>query len=422
MTDTPTEGRKTLTFDSDVGSTRSRWVAGGLAVAIIGWMGSGYILPSSDPTPVTAASATPKAVTVAVRQSVAESVEQVFVAEGQALPDRDTAIRAETSGQIAELLVDKGAVLEAGQVIARFDTAARRSDLARAKEELNRAQREFDNASALVARGVATVDRVSEARATLAAAEAGVTTAEEAIGNTEIRAPFAGRLETLDIDTREFVSTGTDIGRIVDNTPLTIRIQIPQQSLSDIKVGQTAEVAFITGATGTGEVKFVGTSADVDTRTFLAEIEVPNEGGTIPAGISAQLRIPTGKLTAHFVSPAILSLDTDGTLGIKTVTADNLVEFHKISIVRAQTDGIWVSGLPDEAQIISIGQGFVNNGETVDPQPDGDDNVSAAQAPVPGAPEAKAAANGNGQIIATAPETDIPAERPADAAKKESVQ
>ncbi len=421
MTDTSPGGRKTLSFESDRGSTRSRWVAGGLAVAIIGWMGSGYIVPSADPAPVAAPKAS-KAVTVAVRRSVAEPVDQVFVAEGQALPDRDTAIRAETSGQVAELLVSKGALLEAGQVIARLDTAARRSDLSQAREELKRAQREFDNASALVERGVATVDRSVQARATLAAAEASVTAAEEAIRDTEIRAPFAGRLETLDIDPREFVSTGTDIGRIVDNTPLTIRIQIPQQSRRDIKVGQTAKVAFITGETETGTVRFIGTSANAETRTFLAEVEVANEDGAIPAGISAQLRIPTAELTAHFVSPAILSLDTGGALGIKTVNDGNIVEFHEISIVRAQTDGIWVSGLPDEAQIISIGQGFVNDGETVDPQPDGDDSLSAAQRPAPGAPEAKAARSGSGQIIATVPHTDLPADGPDHASPKEMIQ
>lgn len=424
MNQTPADEPRPLTFESDKGSTRSRWVAGGLALAIAGWMGSGYLLPSDDAAQQPVRSAARKPVTVAVRHSVAEQVEQVFVAEGQALPDRDTPIRAETSGKIAEVLVAKGDDLDAGQVIARFDTSARQSDLARATEELNRAQREFDNASALVERGVATVDRLAQARASLAAAEAGVTAAQEALRDTEIRAPFAGRLEALDIDAGEFVSLGADVGRIVDNTPLTIRIQIPQQALRDIKVGQTAEVDFITGETGTGKVQFVGTSADAETRTFLAEIEVPNADRSIPAGISAQLRIPTGRQTAHFVSPAILSLDTDGTLGIKTVNGDNVVEFHKIAIVRAQTDGIWVSGLPDEAQIISIGQGFVNDGEKVDPQPegDGDDGLSSPQPPVPGAPEATAPAQPGGQIIATTPDGDVPLERPADDGGRKAIR
>ncbi|ASM74839.1 MULTISPECIES: efflux RND transporter periplasmic adaptor subunit [Roseobacteraceae] len=368
MTETPTNPRQTLEFESDRGSNKSRWVAGGLAIAIIGWMGSGYILPSEDTEETAKTSVTPRAVTVAVRRSDAEVVEQVFVAEGQALPDRDTMIRAETSGQIGEVLVEMGADLEAGQVIARFGLASRQADLERAEQELGRAQREFDNATELVKRGIATVDRVAQARATLAAAQASVSEAQEAIKNTEIRAPFAGRLESLDINIGEFVSMGADVGRIVDNTPLTISIQIPQQSLRDIKVGQAAQVAFITDETSTGEVQFVATSADAETRTFMAKITVPNTDGAIPAGISAQLRIPTGELTAHFVSPAILSLDTDGTLGIKTVNPENVVEFHKIDIVRAQTDGIWVSGLPEQTQIITIGQGFVNSGETVNPQ------------------------------------------------------
>ncbi|MFX0542169.1 efflux RND transporter periplasmic adaptor subunit [Roseovarius sp. S4756] len=406
MTEANTDGRRPLSFESDKGSARSRWVAGGLAVAVIGWMGSGYIIPSDSAPAPSGGAVTRKAVTVAVRRSVAEPVQQVFAAEGQALPDRDTMIRAETSGLIAELLVDKGAELEAGQVIARFDTAARLSDLTRAEEEMSRAQREFDNASALVERGIATVDRVTEARAALAAARAGVTTAEEAIENTEIRAPFAGQLEVLEIDTGEYVATGTEIGRIVDNTPLTIRIQIPQQARGDIEVGQSAEVSFITGAAGRGQVTFVGTSADAETRTFLAEVEVPNEGGAIPAGISAQLRIPTGEMTAHFVSPAILSLDTDGTLGIKTVNDRNVVEFHQIDIVRAQTDGIWVSGLPDEAQIISIGQGFVNDGEAVDPQPESGVEAADQQEPVPGAPDVQSETKASGQITMSENGTD----------------
>ena len=373
MTDNDTPERETLNFDSDAGSSRSKWVAGGLSLAIFAWMGSGYILPSSDGDSAQKTAVEAKAVSVAVRASTAELVDQVFVAEGQALPDRDTLIRTEISGQIAEVLAQKGDDLEAGQVIARIQDGTRTADLTRAQEELNRAQREYDNAVALRERGIATADRVASARATLASAQAGLTAANEAIGKGDLTAPFAGRLEELDINEGEFVSAGAQVARIVDNTPLSIRIQVPQQALKDIKVGQEADVDFITGISATGVVKFVGTSANAETRTFQAEIEVDNADGAIPAGISAQLRIPTGELVAHFVSPAILSLGTDGTLGVKTVNGDDVVEFHEVSIVRAQTDGIWVSRLPEQARIIAIGQGFVSDGERVTALPEGED-------------------------------------------------
>jgi len=358
---------QTLDFENERGASRSKWVAAGLVIAIVGWMGSGFFAPSDD-TPTTATTeAVARVVSVAVTPSTAQTVTQYFVAEGQALPDRETNLRAEATGQIKDVLVKKGDRVAAGDVIARFDIAQNEADLNRAQEEQIRAKREFDNAETLLDRGVATNDRMAQARAALASAEAALTAAQKSFENSEITAAFAGRVESLDLNEGEFVTAGTEVGHIVDNTPLTATIQIPQQSLRDVKAGQTAVVKFITGEERTGTVTFVGTSADAATRTFLAEITVENEDGAVPAGVSAEIRIPIGEVVAHFMSPAILSLGTDGTLGVKTVDANNTVVFQPIEIERAQTDGIWVSGLAQEANIITIGQAYVNNGEVVNP-------------------------------------------------------
>lgn len=356
-----------LTFVSDKGASRSTWIAALLVVAIVGWMGSGFIFPSKDEEAVVAREE-PKPIAVAVTTSKAETVTQFYQAEGQALPDRDTMMRAETSGDIAEVLVRKGQDVEAGDVIARFDAVSNAADADRAAEELARAQREFDNAEKLLDRGVATADRVSQARATLAAARAQVTIVDQEAKTLNITAPFTGRIETLDLDEGEFVSAGTEVGRLVDITPLTVAIQVPQQSLTRLSVGQTATVKFITGEERTGKVTFVGTSAASETRTFLTEIEIDNDDGAIPAGISAEVIIPTGEAKAHFLSPSIVSLDVKGALGVKTVNKENGVEFYEISVVKAQIDGIWVTGLPDEVDVITVGQGFVNASETVAPR------------------------------------------------------
>jgi len=266
------------------------------------------VLPSEEAEETTEVTDGPAPVTVAVATSIAQPVMQFFRAEGQTLPDRESMLLSETTGEIAEVLVKKGANVEAGQVIARFVTAQRTADLKRTEEELARAQREFDNAETLLARGASTADRVSEARATLAAAEAQVSAARESITETELRAPFAGRLENLTIDQGEYVRAGVEVARIVDNSPLTVTVQVPQQSLQRLRLGQSAQIQFITGEVHKGAVSFLATSADVDTRTFLAEVTVENPDGTIPAGVSAEIRVPTGETVAHFLSPAILSL------------------------------------------------------------------------------------------------------------------
>ncbi len=357
---------KALDFVSDKGASGSTWIAALLVLLIVGWMGSGFVIPAKEDT-TTVTREEPKLVAVAVTTSTAENVTQFFQAEGQAMPDRDTVLRAETSGDVAEVLVSKGQDVVAGDVIARLDPSNNDADANRATEELVRAQRELDNAQQLLERGVATQDRVTQARATLASAQAQVIAVEQAAEALTITAPFDGRIETLDLDAGEFVSAGGEVGRLVDITPLTVAIQVPQQSLTRLAVAQSATVRFITGEEREGTVTFVGTSAASETRTFLAEIEVPNADAAIPAGISAEVIIPTGEVTAHFMSPSIVSLDTEGSLGVKTVDGDDVVAFFPIEVVKAQIDGIWVTGLPETVDVITVGQGFVNVGETVAP-------------------------------------------------------
>lgn len=375
-----------LRFEDEPGSARSKWVAGILALALAGWMGSGYILPSApedEAGPVQPV----EAVAVAVRDSRAEEVTRIFSAEGQAEPDRRATLRAETSGEVRIVEAQRGDRLRQGEVIARLGTREQEARVEGAREEVARARREFENAETLLERGTSTVDRVSQARATLAAAEAALTEAEEALENTVIRAPFDGRLDAFSLDEGTFVSVGTEVGAMLDSDPLSIVIQVPQQALARIEEGQAATVRFITGEEREGRVDYVSSDADPETRTFRAEILVPNPDFEIASGLSVQVRIPTGTLPAHFVSPAILSLGTEGALGVKVVDAEDRVAFHEVTIERAGTDGVWVSGLPDAARLITVGQGFVSEGEKVAPQPE-DAALERAEIETPAAAEA----------------------------------
>lgn len=359
------DGSGEIEFQTDKGAARSTWTAVVILLAVVGWIAGGMLFDAPE---VSTASdterAAPDAPMVTVTPQQAENVTLFFEAEGQAEPDRATGMRAEVSGNVAEVMVEKGNLVAAGETVARLTSARAQAELQRAREEFDRAKREFDNASALLERGIATQDRKTQARATLAAARAQVTAAEEALEDAVITAPFEGRIETLTLDTGEYVTAGTEVGRVVDTEPLSVSIRVPQQALSDIAVGQEAQVSFITGDARTGMVTFVGGAASDDTRTFLAEVEVPNPEREIPAGISAQVRIPTGDVTAHFVQPSTISLNPDGVLGIKTVT-DGRVAFNEVEVVRSRVDGLWVTGLPDRADLITIGQGYVREGEEV---------------------------------------------------------
>lgn len=361
-----------LQFQTDPGAGRSVWISGLLVLVLVGWMGSGYVLPAAGDG--AAEEDAPERVTsVAVMESTARDVPLVLIAEGQSIPDRSATIRAKADGQIASVAVERGALVTAGQEIAQIDPTIAQSQLVQAQTQAEQAQRDYDNALALQGRGIATEDRVSQARAAQAAADAAVTAAQDQLQNTVITAPFAGRLNDLTVNIGEFVDSGDTVAEVLDNDPLTVVVQVPQQALSRLQTGQNADVSFITGEEKTGVVSFIGANADQQTRTFRVEIDVDNPDSLMPAGLSARISLPTGEARGHFVSPAVLSLGTDGTLGVKMVDDDNRVTFAPVEIVRAQTDGVWVSGLPDTAQIITIGQGFVNAGDAVDPRPQDED-------------------------------------------------
>ena len=303
--------------------------------------------------------------------SNAQDIDLILTAEGQSTPDRSTHIQAKTTGQVVSVSVERGDLVSSGQEIGRLDAKSSDALLVQAKAQLEQTNQDLDRVANLLAAGITTESQVMQSRSANAAAEAAVIEAQKQVENSIISAPFSGRLNDMTLDEGEFVNDGDIVAEVLDNDPLTIVAQVPQQALSRLQKDQVATVSFITGETRAGTVGFIGSNADAQTRTFRVEIIVPNPDSMMPAGLSAQIAIPTGQARGHFISPAILSLGTAGELGVKIVAEGDQVAFVPVSIVRAQTDGIWVTGLDENVRIITIGQGFVNSGDVVDPRLEG---------------------------------------------------
>ena len=64
---------------------------------------------------------------------------------------------------------------------------------------------------------------------------------------------------------------------------------------------------------------------------------------------------------------AFQRLDDLGNIGIRTINTDNIVEFYLVEILADAPDGVWVTGLPNRAAVITVGQELVTAGERVDP-------------------------------------------------------
>lgn len=393
--------------------SRAGWLAALFVLALVGWMGSGYYYPDQDQAVEATKSKSREPFTVEAFASRAKPVVEFVASEGQVLPDRTTPVRAKVGGTVEAIAVKKGDFLEEGTLIAKIALADRQAQRTQAEAELARRQGEFDRVSGLANRGYATAAQVEEAQAELAKARASLAAIAQTTGDTEIRAPITGTLDRFDLDLGEFVAASAEVGIQIDNDPLTVDVEIAQQNVARVRTGQPASVTFITGETRQGTVRYIATNASSSTRTFPVEITVPNPDRDIPAGISAQVRIPVGEVPAHFLSAAVLALGSDGTLGVKAVNAENKVTFHPIELVRAETTGLWVAGLPESLRIITVGQGFVSEGEDVrviEAKPDDARREPSNPAITP--PEAEPMAVGDG-MLDNEPTAEAPTTSPA---------
>jgi len=74
-----------------------------------------------------------------------------------------------------------------------------------------------------------------------------------------------------------------------------------------------------------------------------------------------------GEVLAHRISPALLARDDAGQVGVKIIESGNIVRFVPADIARSESDAIWLAGLPEMTTFITVGQGFVRDGQQVIP-------------------------------------------------------
>ena len=181
----------------------------------------------------------------------------------------------------------------------------------------------------------------------------------------KIQAPFDGFLEAVAAEKGDYLNTGSVCATLIDSDPMMLVGEIAEKEIDLVRVGIPAKAKLVSGSEIQGMVSFVGTSANKNTRRFRVEIKVDNKDRTIRDGLSAEIFIQGAKIPAHRISPSVLLLSESGELGVRTVNDQNEVQFQRITILEDSIEGVWVSGLPNKTKIITVGQEYVFQGQTV---------------------------------------------------------
>ena len=323
---------------------------------------------------------------------------------------RKADVRAETTGRVIGDPVRRGSLVAEGEILCTLDPDLREDRLREvraalseaeagvpeanaaldeARARLEQAQIEARAAEALGTSGFSSETRVASARAGLASARAGVRRAETAlrrartrlvrartavasaqedIEDLDIRAPFDGILEEDSAEVGTFLQTGASCATVVDLDPIVIAGQVAPGDVGTLSVGAKVTAHFDAGTSIEGRVSFVARTADARTRTFRVEARLPNPDLAIREGAAADMVIQTGDVDAHFIPGVALTLDDAGRMGVRVAVESaqgDVARFIPVSLVQDMPAGMLVSGLPDTARIVVVGQEYISEGTSL---------------------------------------------------------
>ena len=349
------------------------------------------------------------AIRVFAVKSQARMIDSAVILRGQTEAARSVEVRAQTSGQVTSEPLRKGNYVTTDQLLCQIDVGTREASLAEANARLAEARARVPEAQARLDEAMARLDeakindnaasklsqggfasetRVASAQASVRAAEAAVASAKSGLESTgagiqsaeaaiasvqkdidrlQITAPFEGLLETDTAELGSLMQPGALCATVLQLDPIKLVGFVPETDVDRVEIGALAGARLAGGQDVQGRVTFLSRSADQTTRTFRVEIQVPNADLKIRDGQTAEIIVAADGASAHLLPQSALTLNDDGDLGVRTVDANNLAQFAKLTLLRDTADGVWVAGLPETANVITVGQEYVIDGVSVLP-------------------------------------------------------
>ncbi|NLS19124.1 efflux RND transporter periplasmic adaptor subunit [Rhizobium sp. P40RR-XXII] len=327
--------------------------------------------------------AAPTAVkTVAVTK---RSLPNDVTATGWADAQDTTTVAAQEAGLITEIEAQDGAMVKAGDLIAKLDPRTAQASVDKDKANLAKDQATLVEAEAALARAKnllnnagtqQTVDQAVAARDTAVATvngdKAQLTSDQVLLEHTEIRAPYDGRLGDVQLSVGAYVSAGTAIVSIAQYDPIYVKFHLQESHLRELEEAmKTGAVPVSTvprsaeGKTRQGAMSFYDNQVDAASGTILAKAKFDNANGAIWPGQSVNIVVHFNDNQPVIVAPTVsISPGPEGFFAY--VVKDNKVHLTPVTVARQNGAFTAVAkGLSEGDHVVTEGQVQLNDGQSV---------------------------------------------------------
>ncbi|MDJ0879958.1 MAG: efflux RND transporter periplasmic adaptor subunit [Halieaceae bacterium] len=347
-----------------------------VAAGLVVWMGSGAFTHDTQATPLpdatdaeslrdSGADAAPSRVRIAVNN--AEPRTRTVVLRGRTEAKRAVEVTAEIAGQVVSRPVERGMQVSKGQLLCEIAVDDREVAVEEARAGFEQARIEHEGSLKLAKQELLSEVAIATSEARQEEARAHLHRQMLNLERTRITAPFDGVVENLHLNAGDYAMPGASCATLIDLDPMLVVARVTEQEVENLQPGSMVAGSTRMGRDIDGQLSFIGKQNDPVTRTFPVEITVANSDYSLRSGLTVTLWADLDQVPAHRIAPSLLTLGDAGDMGVRTLDDTNRVVFTAVEIVEDGPEGLWVTGLPDTVNLITVGQEYVTVGELVEP-------------------------------------------------------
>jgi RND family efflux transporter MFP subunit len=200
----------------------------------------------------------------------------------------------QVSGPLVDLPVSKGQNVKKGELLAKIDPRDFQSKLKAAEAQFKKSKADLARIKPLVKKNLVSKSDVDKYEALFDVSEADYERAKKALGDTNIKAPFAGVVADIFVENFQDVQAKESVLSLQDNNNLEIVVQVPEREIvgrdSDKNLELKVFFETLPGKEFPATVKEYATEADANTQTYevILAIDVPSDINLLP-GMSASV-------------------------------------------------------------------------------------------------------------------------------------
>jgi membrane fusion protein (multidrug efflux system) len=308
-------------------------------------------------------------VTSAVRTDT--TVVQEYVA--QIRSSQHIELRALEGGYLQDIFVDEGQYVRKGQRMFQIMPALYQAEVRKARAEAEFAEIEYRNTKILADSNIVSPNELALAKARLDKAQAEQALAEVHLGFTEVRAPFDGMMDRLEVRLGSLVEEGELLTNLSDNRQMWVYFNVPEAEYLDYMRqprgadGRSVELVMANGETFGQPGRVTAIEADFDNRTgnIAFRATFPNPDGLLRHGETGNIRMVT-RLEDALIIPQKATFEVLDQRYVFVVDEQGTVHSTRITVAEELPHLFAVAdGIGENDRILLDGLRKVKDGETI---------------------------------------------------------